>query len=732
MPADRLYARLPAHIRTQDAEGGHPLRALLAIAEAELDRLEADTAALYENVFIETCEEWVVPYLGDLLGARRLNPAGGFSLRAYVANTLDTRRAKGTAASVEQVARDVTGHPTRVVEFWRLLVQSQHVNHPRMGNLQTLDIRDGDAARQVGTPFDSAAHNLEIRPIKAGEGRYAIPNVGVFLWRLLAAPIGFAFPEGVGVMGGVVPRAAAPGRLRLHPAGVDLPLFNRPRGEPAIAHLAEERDLPAPLRRLPLWRELQARRAGKAMTGGYFGAQPVLRIRLGGVTLPPERIRIAHLGDRSDGSWRSPSVAGEVLLDPELGRLSLHANDAARPVEVALAQGAVGEVGAGPWDRRASFAEWFAPFAAPPGEPWIRVVTRRTEEHTANPANGGPCVGSLAQAIQDWNAAAQPLGVICILDNASYDEALPPIALAAGAQLAILAAAWPLTMDAGGARRRLVAQLLPAGRRPFIGRGLIVNGAGPGSALVLDGLMFAGGLRIGGRIGLVALHYATLGAAAAGLGAGISATSDAQVDEVTLYRSVLGPISLPEGAARFRATDSILGEDRSAEAGAGVLSSAMMLDTSGTDVALARCTVFGGIVARTADLDHVLATGRVRAARRQEGCVRYSLVPLGSRTAPRFRCQPDLAIAAEGAVSDARAAEIARRLLPRFTSARWEHPGFGQLHALCPTALAAGGEGGLEMGAFAAAGEPIRRDNLRLALGDTLRVGLTGGVFPVT
>ena len=148
MPDDRLFLRLPAHIRARDAEQGHTLRALLAIAEAELDLLEDDTATLYDNAFIETCEAWVVPYIGDLLGTRRLNPVG-FPLRAYVANTLGYRRAKGTAAVVEQIARDVTGYPARVVEYWRHLIQAQHSNHVRAGNAQAVDIRDTDRVKQT-------------------------------------------------------------------------------------------------------------------------------------------------------------------------------------------------------------------------------------------------------------------------------------------------------------------------------------------------------------------------------------------------------------------------------------------------------------------------------------------------------------------------------------------------------------------------------------------------------
>src|SRR4051794_6012600 len=95
-PADRLYNLLPAIYRLKDVGEGGPLHALLAVIESEVQNLEADIAGLYDNWFIETCDEWVVPYIGDLLsvrGLRELSP-GTFSRRAYVANTLAYRRRK--------------------------------------------------------------------------------------------------------------------------------------------------------------------------------------------------------------------------------------------------------------------------------------------------------------------------------------------------------------------------------------------------------------------------------------------------------------------------------------------------------------------------------------------------------------------------------------------------------------------------------------------------------------
>src|SRR5207247_2466375 len=106
-----LFELLPAHYRVRDRERGSALEALLNVANDQLDRLERDIERLYDNWFIETCDEWVVSYLGDLLGVRGLTPAanGTFTQRGLVANTIAHRRAKGTAALLEQLARDVTG-----------------------------------------------------------------------------------------------------------------------------------------------------------------------------------------------------------------------------------------------------------------------------------------------------------------------------------------------------------------------------------------------------------------------------------------------------------------------------------------------------------------------------------------------------------------------------------------------------------------------------------------------
>jgi len=73
---DRLFDLLPAVHREHDDARGHALRALLAIIGEQVDVVEDDIERLYANWFIETCDDWVVPYIGDLIGYRAVHDAG--------------------------------------------------------------------------------------------------------------------------------------------------------------------------------------------------------------------------------------------------------------------------------------------------------------------------------------------------------------------------------------------------------------------------------------------------------------------------------------------------------------------------------------------------------------------------------------------------------------------------------------------------------------------------------
>jgi hypothetical protein len=318
-PADRLYALLPQLHRIRDAEIGHPLRAFVEVLATQVAVLEADLDQFYDDQFIETCEPWVTAYIGDLIGYRMLHgevPSIA-SPRAEVANTIGHRRRKGTAAMLEQLARDVTSWPARAVESFELLVTTQYMNHRRLHAQATADVRDQTrmswVTNQAGA-FDTAAHSIDVRRINApaslgtGSGRFNLPGVAIFLWRVEATRIEDS------------PLLAADGTRRrylIDPLGANLQLFADARTEDEISHIAEPFDVPLPLDR---------RRAGEHKER-YYGDDLSFAVKTATAGADPlvvdiDAIRICDLSDGTGGTWAHEPPPGDVAVDPVLGRVS--------------------------------------------------------------------------------------------------------------------------------------------------------------------------------------------------------------------------------------------------------------------------------------------------------------------------------------------------------------------------------------------------------------------------
>jgi hypothetical protein len=242
LTADRLYELLPAVYRLRDADEGEPLRALIDAFSRQFAVLEENVEQLYDDQFIETCADWVAPYIGDLIGYRPLHGVAPqvASPRAEVANTIAFRRRKGTALMLEELARNVTDWPAHAVEFFELLTATQYMNHVRPRAKATADLRDLKATFLEGGAFGSFAHTPEMRRPESGTGRYNIPNIGIFLWRLVALRL-TALP--------LVPDPGdASGRkFRVNPLSADLRLFRHAQTEDDISHLAEPINAPEPL-----------------------------------------------------------------------------------------------------------------------------------------------------------------------------------------------------------------------------------------------------------------------------------------------------------------------------------------------------------------------------------------------------------------------------------------------------------------------------------------------------
>lgn len=672
---EKLYELLPAIYRRRDAAQGEPLRALLAVAEAEAQRLEADIGGLLENWFIETCEPWVVPYIADLLGIRRLPSVGGpgFNQRTHVANTLSYRRRKGTYELLADLARDVTGWPVRVVEMFRQVAMTQHLAVLQPANLRTPDLRSALAITSLETPFDPAARTADVRRIPDQPVvRPNLPNVSIFVWRLAAYRV-------ENTPARLVDKAL--GQYTFSALG-DSPLFN-PLRAPGTG--SQEVDLPVPLRNAALDAVLESLRQAKARAlppppMPFFAAPlPAFTIAVDGTAIPPEQIVIADLTTR----WTAPAPTKlygaqalpiRVAVDAQSGRLAFADPKPADPnrVRVSYCYGWSGEIGSGPYD----------------------IVERAPLEPPTDAAVSGGG-GALQAAFTALSAQAPRL--IEIADSETYSATELAIPAARSLSVRVRNKQRPVVQLAGALTLRLADQ----------------------GALVLDGLTVVGGplaivLPRSGRARLTLRRCTLLPRTGV---PSITVSGDGAL-ELTVERCVTGGLALNPG------TDSLVARD-------SIIDGSLSVQTA----TLERCTILGPATLDALELaSDTIFLQKITTRLAQRGCVRHCYVADGSTTPPRFRCQPDLALSAAelGADDEAARQRVRAQVTPVFTALAIDAPGYAQLRRDCDEQIRRGGSDGGELGAWQLLHTLQREDNLRAATDEYLRFGYEAGIFYVT
>ena len=691
--AEKLYNLLPALYRIRDAEQGLPLQALCAVIAEEIAVLRENLDQLYDDQFIETCAEWVAPYIGDLIGYRPLHgvTARTVSARAEVANTIAYRRRKGTATVLEQLARDVTGWNARVAEFFQQLQTSQYMNHIRPANLATVDLRNWEALERRGTAFNTLAYSIDTRRIETQKGRYNIPNIGLFLWRLdvfsLTQSPAFRVDDQ---------------RFMFSPLGNDMQLFTRPGSETDIIQIATRMNVPEPI----------SRRVLDHYFDDYYGDQKSFLVEYdAGGSLEPQ---VCNLSD--DGAmWAHlPVPSGKFFIDPVLGRIAFPADPRPENVRVSFHSAFSMRMGGGEYERRQTYVLSGSP---------VSVIQGQILQAALSDASGG--------------------GIVEIGDSGRYEETLSteldpdaklelravnknrPVLILGGPMEIKLESGAELTLNglliAGGQLR--VSSLAETEENPPLLRlrhctlvpGLALTHAGdpvapneaslvvePSNGLTLEiDSCILGGLRTGREVTVK--------------------TSNSIVDAMA-----------PEHIA-FANSD----------------------ETPGGILTLVNCTVIGKVhtarldlasnVIFAADLDEGdLWTHPVISDQNQRGCTRFSFVPLNAIVPRRYHCQPDLAVSAainaadvpKGSLDTVKrqqiTSEVQARIRPAFTSLRYGKPGYCQLATYCPEEIRKGAEDESEMGAFHDVYAPQRESNLRIRLQEYLRFGLEAGIFYAT
>jgi hypothetical protein len=720
---ERLYQLLPAIYRIRDEQLAQPpesgpLKALLAVIADQVGILEENLSQLYDDQFVETCAPWVLPYLGDLIGLKGLPGVGPVTLspRAEVAHTIGYRRRKGTAAMLQQLARDVTDWPARAVEFFQLLATTQYVNHVRPASFSFIDVRNASRLESLGGPFERAetvvppqlscplkaggggnvrparidgdlTHTVDVRRIARGRGFYNIPNVGLFLWRLRA----YSLTRSPAV-------ALDPRRFLFSPLGQPLPLFNLPQTEDEVFSLAQPINVPARLGRRML--------ADNDNLADYYGSNLSFVLEWfnpgqpGQFTvIPQDQIHVCDLSDLTDAlghviGWAHPPKQG-VSVDPVLGRIFFSA-DQTRRLLVTFHYGFSADMGGGEYNRVNSFDTQLQPI--------LRVSNTHREEFS-----------KIQDALDALPHRSQAGGVVEIMDSSRYEEDLT----------------FPGNVhriELRAADKQRPALVLPNATQPITG--------GPDDQVTLNGLLITGARLEASGLGRLRILHCTLvpgiklnpdGTPAQAGTPSLSVTSANRTVEID--HSIVGGLRALKDATVLL-TDSIV--DATADTG---IAFAAPDESAGGSLRVQNSTVIGKIHATLLPLasDSIflasLASGddpkkwpvAVQVEQRQEGCVRFCFVPPGSRVPRRYHCQP-------AGDTDADAA----RVRPVFSSLRYGDPEYAQLSDRCAVEICRGADDEAEMGAFHNLYQPQREDHLRTRLDEYLRFGLEVGIFHVT
>lgn len=676
-PLTPLQQQMLTALQAKQQRG--PLQSLIEILAEQIEVLQDSLVQSYDDLFIETCADWVVPYIGALVGIRGLVdvPSAGYTVRAAVADAIENRRAKGTVPALEAIAREVTDWDANVVEYFQVLATTQFMNHIRPTNLSVANIRSADHAL-LNTPFDSYARTAEMRNIETRLGKYNIPNIGIFLWRLQQQKIEDAPAFVVDAT-----------RFCFDPLGKSVPLFTDSQPEPPEPARATQYNVAMPISRWMFADDLK----GPAQ---YYGPGTYASINLSWQGGPPANTKVCscNLSDIYDSSGNVIGWAHQPVkiigIDPQLGRIVFPSSTPApTAVTTTWCYGFSSEIGGGPYPRT---------FTALPD---VTV-----------PADAPTITQALALALP-MLTPSQTSVVIEIASNGYFVET-PSFSVPDNCSVQIRAA---------------------DGYRPTV----VLSGdwivtAGNETTISFNGLLIAGGSisvqqnTSADTVTLQISHCTLNPAATPAIGnAGAQPPLPSLWIEpgniaVQVDHSILGAIRIGT-ASTVSLTTCIVDALSPAE-----VAYACYLDATaaGSPLTVVNSTIIGKVhteqmtlasdsifYAELAPLDQW--TAPLVVDQLQQGCVRFCYVPPGSPVPRAFHCYP-----VSGQVST-----------PEFTSLRFGDPGYCQLTDRSGLILT-GADDQSEIGVFHDIYAPQRLANLNVMLSDYLRFGMEAGVFFAT
>ena len=728
----KLWQLLPAIYRSMDggtASVPGPLQELINRIGSETATLRRSIDRLWENQSIETCDDWVIPYIGDLLATRLVSCLDARAQRLDVAKTIYYRRHSGTLGVLEELTADIAGRDARAVEFFRRLGRTRHQFDPPIGNAFAA-AAVAWAAATTYAPGQIVANGANgYRCVTGGisaasggpTGTGSTIVDGSVRWSFVD-PVGSLVPAVIEGLAGANSRTPAGGFADLRSAyaaantngafdefthTADLRRGAQSSGWYNISHLGvfiwwlqsfpvvaatpvANGQSPPCYTFDPSGREIQLF-APSSRTSASFGEHwvspdewqlPVAVREVLWDSYPDQLYGTAFWVALGGGTSPAQLKRDEVRIHPERGVFSFVAAPPAGEILTQYHFGFMSDIGAGGFPERL-----LEPIAQP-----AAVTT----------VGGG---SGLATALDALTADA----TVQIIDSLTYPGPTTPVTLP---------------------DKTLVVTVIDK-QRPVIrwqGGGASWTITGTGGSLVLQGVWLQGAdIVLAGKFETVSLRLATLDPGSSDINGALIGTAidgtplapvhlwiEAGIGTLSLERCITGPIRTRNGGAieRLTASDSIIqaiptpaGDDYALETEIGTIS-------------LARCTVLGRAAVHRLEASECILDDVAIAEDTQHGCVRFTAYASGSALHAPYR---SVMVLPAG---------------PLFVSRRFGEAHYARLRRLADAAIIApqpwdtilgGAQNGAEMGAFSGEGIALKKRGLVIKFEEYAPLG----VYPV-
>jgi hypothetical protein len=734
----KLWQLLPAVYRTADgAVSGvaGPLQELVNRIGAQTATVRRSIDRLWENQSIETCDDWVVPYIGDLLATRLVSCLDARAQRLDVAKTIYYRRRGGTLGILEELASDIAGRDARCVEFFRRLGRTRHQFDPPIGNVfasvatawaGSTDYVSGQVVINGGNAYQCVAGGKSAASGGPIGTLNAIPDGGV-TWAFLD-PASSLAPAVIAGLAGADSGTPAGGFADLRNAyaaantgsafdefayTADLRAGAQSAGWYNISHLGvfiwwlqsfqvvaatpvSNGKSPACFTFDPSGRQIPLFAQGRAGAGfGDDWVSPDAWQLPVAISAQLWKSYPDQLYGSSQAFWvglvaggkAAPLMPAPVNVHPQIGLFSFKNAPPAGQIVATYRFGFMSTIGAGGFSTQS-----------------LEAIDQPAAVTEVSRMSGAVGTVDLATALGGIAGAA----TVEIVDSLTYP----------GLTAALTLPAAPVVLRAQDGMRPMIR---------WAGGGATWTITGAGESLVLQGLWLQGAdVVLAGTFDTVSLRLVTLDPGTSGggtppYGAAIDGMPlapthlwiDAAITTLTLERCITGPIRTRNKGfvEQLTATDSII----QAIPASGV---DYALQTTAGDVSLARSTVLGPVAVHRLDASECILDDAATVVDTQHGCVRFCAYATGGNLHAPYR---SVAVPPVG---------------PQFVSRRFGDPGYARLMRLADDAIVApqtgdtilgGARNGAEMGAFSREGIALKKRGLAIKFEEYAPLG----VYPV-